>query len=162
MAEKNSHCSYCGSRFQLPQPWPRTCAGCKQTSYVNPAPVAVLLLQVDGGLVVIRRGIPPRQGRLALPGGYINLGETWQHAAARELYEETGIQIDPATVEDFRTLSAPDGTVLIFGLARLAAAALPPFHATDETTERLILRAPEELGFPLHTQAVREYFARPV
>jgi ADP-ribose pyrophosphatase YjhB (NUDIX family) len=161
MAEKNAHCSYCGHRYAARQPWPRTCAGCGQTSYVNPIPVAVLLLQVDGGLVVIRRAIPPRQGSLALPGGYINLGESWQHAACRELFEETGIRVAPETVADFRTLSAPDGTVLVFGLAQLGSAAdLPPFAASDETSERLILRAPEELGFSLHTQVVREFFAR--
>ena len=128
---------------------------------MNPVPVAVLLLQVDGGLVVIRRGIPPRKGSLALPGGYINLGESWQHAASRELFEETAIRLDPDTIQDFRTLSAPDGTVLIFGLARLPAGAeLPPFVASDETCERLILRTAAELGFSLHTQVVREYFAR--
>lgn len=162
MREKNLYCSFCGHRFADQQPWPRTCAGCQQTLYLNPVPVAVLLLQVDAGLLVIRRGIPPRQGRLALPGGYINLGESWQAAASRELFEETGVRIEAATVQDFRTLSAPDGTVLVFGLARFGAASkLPPFVATDETTERLVLYAPEELGFPLHTQVVREYFARP-
>ena len=158
--EKNSHCGYCGHRFAATQPWPRCCAGCQQTSYVNPVPVAVLLLQVDEGLVVIRRAIAPRQGRLALPGGYINLGESWQQAACREVFEETGIRVDPATVEDFRTLSAPDGTVLVFGLARLPAATeLAPFVPSEETSERLILRAPEELGFPLHSQVVSEFFA---
>ncbi len=62
-------------------------------SFLNPLPVAVMLVPAAGGLVVIRRGIEPAKGLLALPGGYINLGESWQQAAARELFEETGIRV---------------------------------------------------------------------
>jgi ADP-ribose pyrophosphatase YjhB (NUDIX family) len=163
MSARNSHCSYCGQRFVEGQPFPRTCAGCQRITYLNPLPVAVVLLPVDGGLLAVRRGIEPRRGRLALPGGYINLGESWQEAGARELFEETGIRIDPAEVADFRVLSAPDGTVLIFGLARPRRGAdLPPFVPTEETAERVVLRGPheEELAFPLHARVVQEFFAR--
>lgn len=160
MPAKNSHCSYCGQRFTS-APWPRTCASCGATSYLNPLPVAVLLLQVGDGVLVIRRSIPPQKGGLALPGGYINAGESWQRATARELFEETGIRIDPASVAEHRVLSAPDGTVLIFGRAALgSAAALPAFSPTAETSELLILHAPQELAFSLHAQVLCEFFAR--
>jgi ADP-ribose pyrophosphatase YjhB (NUDIX family) len=161
MSKRNSHCSYCGHPFAEGQPWPRTCAGCAQTSYLNPLPVAVVLVPIDDGVLLVRRSIPPRQGMLALPGGYINLGESWQAAGAREVFEETGLQLDPQEIRDFRVLSAPDGTVLIFGLAgRRRAAELPAFAPTDEASECVVLRSPEELAFPLHTQAVSEFFAR--
>lgn len=157
---KDTCCSFCGQRYLPEQPWPRTCAGCGATSYQNPLPVAVLLLPVDGGLLAIRRGIEPRRGELALPGGYIGLGESWQEAGARELREETGIRIDPAGVETFDVLSAPDGTVLVFGLAApVRAADLPAFTPTDETTERVVIAGPQEMAFPLHTRVVARYFA---
>jgi ADP-ribose pyrophosphatase YjhB (NUDIX family) len=159
---KNAHCSYCGRAFEAAASWPRTCAGCGETSYVNPLPVAVLLLPVDGALLAVRRAIDPRKGELALPGGFIGAGESWQEAAARELREETGVTVDPAEVEDFRVLSAPDGTVLIFGLARpRPRAALPPFVPSDETAEVCFLTsaaAAADLAFPLHARIVREYF----
>jgi len=160
--KRNSHCSYCGHPFEAEQPWPRACASCAQTSYVNPVPVAVLLLPVDDGLLTIRREIEPRRGMLALPGGYINMGESWQQAAARELMEETGISINPEEVEDFRVLSAPDGTVLIFGLVRTprSAGELPAFTANEETSEVVVLTGPEQLAFPLHTRVVEEFFGR--
>lgn len=158
---KNSHCSFCGAAYAPEQAWPRACVGCQSVSYQNPLPVAVLLLPVDGGLVAVRRGIEPRKGQIALPGGFINLGESWQEAAARELFEETQIQVDPATIRDFRALSAPEGMVLIFGEAPpLAAADLPPFTPNEEATERVILTAPAQIAFPLHTQVLAEWFAR--
>ena len=160
MPEKNSYCSYCGHPFRPDQPWPRQCAACGEFSFLNPLPVAVVLLPVDDGLLVVRRSIEPQKGELALPGGFITQGETWQQAGARELFEETGIAIEPQDIGEFRALSNPGGTILIvFGLApKQSAAALPPFAPNDEATERLVLNSPEELAFPLHTQAAREFF----
>lgn len=158
---KHSHCSYCGRRFEEGAAWPRACAGCGNVSYLNPLPVAVLLLPVGGGLLVVRRAIPPRQGQIALPGGFINHGESWQAAAARELFEEAQVVVDPAEIAEFRVRSAPDGTVLIFGLAAPRAAEdLPPFAPCDEVSERLVIDGPAELAFPLHTEAAIAYFER--
>lgn len=159
MPVKNSHCSYCGAPFAPDQHWPRTCASCGQTSYVNPLPVAVLLLPVDDGLLCIRRGIEPRKGQLALPGGFIDKGERWQAAAARELREETGIVVAPEQVRLFDVHSAPDGTLLVFGLGpTLTEPSLPPFRATDETSERVIVRGGQELAFGLHTRVLEAFF----
>jgi ADP-ribose pyrophosphatase YjhB (NUDIX family) len=161
MGKKGSHCSYCGSLFAEEQPWPRKCAGCSSTTFQNPLPVAVVLQPVDDGLLMVRRSIEPHQGKLALPGGFIGLGESWQEAGARELEEETGLRVDARQIQDFRVLSAPDGTVLVFGLARaLTAAEIPEFVANSEVSETVVLRAPEPLAFPLHTQVANEYFER--
>ena len=159
VGNKNSHCSYCGAPFAAGAGWPRTCGACGAISYVNPLPVAVLLVPVDGGLLTIRRAIEPHLGKLALPGGYIGVGESWQQAGAREVLEETGVTVDAAGVVDVRVLSAPDGTVLIFGEAR-PLASVPSLSPNPEVSELVVLRAPEPLAFPLHTQIVNEWFAR--
>src|SRR5262245_51757839 len=156
MPTKHAHCSYCGHRFVDGQAWPRLCAGCNQQSFINPTPVAVVLLPVDKGLLVIRRGIEPQLGQLALPGGYIDFGESWQQACARELHEETGIVISPDDIVERRVCSAPRGLLLVFGEARpLRSAELPAFVPTDETTERAVIDSPVDLAFPLHTQVMR-------
>jgi ADP-ribose pyrophosphatase YjhB (NUDIX family) len=161
MHGKNSHCSYCGHPFGIGDAWPRHCSHCGNISFLNPIPVAVVLLPVDEGLIVIRRGIEPRKGMLALPGGYINLGESWQEAAAREVYEETGIALKTHEVREFGVRSADDGTLLIFALAKpRTSQEIPLFKPTDETTERAVLTEPMDLAFALHTEMVGLFFRR--
>jgi ADP-ribose pyrophosphatase YjhB (NUDIX family) len=158
---KNSHCSYCGVRF-TDTPWPRTCAGCGRMSWVNPLPVSVVLLPIDDGLLLVRRAIPP-VGQLALPGGYINLGESWEEAGAREVFEETGIRIEPSELTHFQTRSTPppDTLLIVFGLARpRKKSELPAFVPNDETQEITVANAPIRLAFSLHTGAMADWFAK--
>ncbi|MBN2688089.1 MAG: NUDIX hydrolase, partial [Deltaproteobacteria bacterium] len=44
-------------------------------------------------VLLVRRGIPPSEGLWAIPGGHVELGETLQETAEREILEETGIVI---------------------------------------------------------------------
>lgn len=156
-----TYCSFCASPFAPAQPWPRRCATCGNTTYRNPLPVSVVLIPVDDGLLVVRRAIPPRSGQIALPGGFINHGEGWQAAGAREVAEEVGLAIDPAQIQTFAVRSAPDGTLLVFGLAApLRASDMPPFVPNDEASERLVISGPTELAFPLHTEVAALYFAQ--
>jgi len=159
MPERNSHCSYCGHAFVSGQEWPRECASCAQLSYRNPLPVAVALLPVDDALLVVRRDIEPHRGHLALPGGFIDYGEAWQAAVVRELREETGVGAAAENVRLFDVLSAPDGTVLIFGtLPATTAAALPEMAPTAETSGWELIDGPTDLAFPLHTRVARAFF----
>ncbi len=159
MYEKNAHCSFCGSRFPAAAPWPRTCRECGNRSYLNPLPVAVVLQPVADGIVVIRRGIEPQKGTLTLPGGYIDFGETWQEAGARELREETGITIDAGELTLYDVMNGLDGTLVVFGLGREKPRdALQPFRSA-ETEEVVLIDRPMELGFAMHTRVVSRFFS---
>ncbi|HMQ34527.1 MAG TPA: NUDIX domain-containing protein [Chloroflexaceae bacterium] len=161
MYRQHSHCSFCGHPFLDGQRWPRICGHCGSTTYRNPLPVALVLQPVDDGLLVIRRSAAPRQGQLALPGGFIEMHESWQQAAARELREEAGVTVRPETITDFGTRSTPDGYLLVFGLGpQLRAADLTPFRPNREAEARLTLTAPADLAFPLHTEMVHRFFTR--
>jgi len=160
MPDRYAHCTFCGARFTRNQPWPRRCAACGETSYLNPKPVAVAVQPVGAGLLVVRRAIPPAQALLALPGGYIDTGETWQAATVRELSEETGLKANPAAVRLYDTVSAPDGTLLVFGLlpALASESAIPPSTPNDESLGWEILPGPADLGFTIHTEIATRYF----
>ena len=54
---------------------------------------AVILLNNKKDLILIRRKNPPFQGELALPGGFVDIGETVENACIREAKEETNINI---------------------------------------------------------------------
>nr|WP_299644281.1 NUDIX domain-containing protein [uncultured Chloroflexus sp.] len=161
MYRQYSFCSFCGHPFAEHQSWPRICSHCGSTTYRNPLPVVLLLQPVDDGLLLIRRAAHPRRGQLALPGGFIEMGERWQDAAARELYEEAGIEIDPALVSDFAARSTPDGYLLVFGIGpQLRSEDLPVFLPNSEAADRVIITAPAELAFPLHTEMVLRFFTQ--
>jgi 8-oxo-dGTP diphosphatase len=159
-----THCPFCGSRYSAGTQWPRDCAGCGETSWANPLPVAVALQPVTTeagkrGLVVVRRDVEPCRGQLALPGGYIEVGETWQEGAVRELKEETGLDASAEQANLFDARSAVNTLDLFALLPVRAAEELPDSAATAEATEWLVLYEPVELAFPAHTSAMEAYFS---
>ena len=64
----------------------------------NPIPTIDSLIEMDGKIVLVRRGVEPFKGKLALPGGHVELGETVEEAAVRETEEETGLKIRPVDI----------------------------------------------------------------
>lgn len=156
---KDAHCSYCGAPFPDGLSWPRRCPRCQNVTYRNPLPVSVVLLPIDDGLLLVRRTQNPSAGKLALPGGFIEVGETWQEAGAREVREETGFTVDAGGVRLFDARSAPDGTLLVFGLAQPQASQdMPPFVPSSETSEMELMRGPLELAFSTHTEVAARYW----
>lgn len=81
--------------------------------YKNPLPTVDIIIEVDGGIVLIERKNPPFGW--ALPGGFVDYGESLEAAAQREALEETGLEVellrqlhtysDPQRDQRFHTIS---------------------------------------------------------
>ena len=59
--------------------------------YRNPFPTVDIIIEIEGGIVLIKRRNPPPGW--AIPGGYVDYGETVEEAAVREAKEETGLDV---------------------------------------------------------------------
>lgn len=160
-------CTYCAAMMGTDS-WPRRCPACKQFMYRNPTPVGVGVIPViknDGpnrpyGLLVIRRDIEPEKGKLALPGGFMEYGETWQRAIAREVDEETGggVMLDAESIAPYHVETATNGNLLIFGIAPGYPYEAIRFQANNEVQEWDVLWRPEPLAFPTHTKVAEKFF----
>lgn len=68
------------------------CLSCGYIHYVNPLPSVGIIAVKDGKCLLIKRGKEPGKGHWAPPSGFVEIGETLEDAAARELLEETGLK----------------------------------------------------------------------
>jgi 8-oxo-dGTP diphosphatase len=127
------------------------------TSFRNPLPtVDVVVERGDGKVLLIRRRNPPLGW--ALPGGFLDAGESAEAAARREVKEETGVEVlltDLLGVysEPGRDPRHPTITVVYVGRSR------DPLRAGDDAAEAQefgLEDLPEDLAFD-HGRILRDY-----
>ncbi len=165
---KNQFCSFCGTRHTM-EDFPRTCPGCNRITFLNPLPVVVCvqpvikltsIFNITRGLLYARRAIQPRHGEWALVGGHIEDGETVEEAALREFKEETSLDMG-MNVRITRSYANGKGHVLIACEADyIDHEVAMQAKCCHENSEIGILWQPTELGFPIHTQIVKDWFER--
>lgn len=72
--------------------------------YRNPLVTVDIIIEIDSGIILIERKNPPYGW--ALPGGFVDYGESLEASAVREAKEETSLDIQ--LIEQFHTYSDPD------------------------------------------------------
>jgi 8-oxo-dGTP diphosphatase len=68
------------------------------TEHKNPAPTVDIILQKDSNILLVKRKKDPFKDHLALPGGFVNVGEKVEDAVKREAFEETSLEIEPIDI----------------------------------------------------------------
>lgn len=127
--------------------------------YRNPLPTVDVIIALEKGIVLIRRRHPPYGW--ALPGGFVNYGESLEAAAIREAKEETSLEVE--LISQFGAYSNPGRdprhhsiTVVFTALARGEP------EAADDAVDIGIFNQdglPQELAFD-HGEILRDYFQK--
>jgi len=136
-----------------------TCATCGYIHYQNPVPGAGVLVEMNGGVVLIRRGHAPNKGKWALPAGFIEADESIEEAAIRECKEETNLDVE--LIDMFGVDSFPEGStqsgIIIFYRARPIGGSLSP---GDDAAEAKIFTPetlPPDLAFRTHRDVLTRW-----
>ncbi len=89
------YCPKCGSEhFKRSGDKSLKCRNCGFHMFFNSsAAVAALVVDKEGKLMLVTRGVEPDYGKLDLPGGFVDPGETAEHAIERELKEELNLLV---------------------------------------------------------------------
>ncbi len=128
------------------------CPDCGFVLYQNPVPGAGVLVEMEDGVVLIRRGHPPHKGRWALPAGFIEADESTEEAAIRECKEETGLDVE--LIELFGVDSFPEGPIqsgiIIFYRARPLGGELRPGDDAAEVAIFAPDALPPDVAFRTH------------
>lgn len=158
--ESRTYCIDCGTVHQE-LIFPKKCTNpvCQREMYVNPIPVVVVIVPIiDQGVLLGRRLIEPQIGHWALPGGFVDEGESYENAAKRELREEMNLDYQGS----FKLLgiqSIPSGAHMIIMLeAEPISLESVTFKANLEVSEMSITDKPMKLAFPIHTHYLQLYF----
>ena len=95
------YCPKCGSpHFEVNNEKSKRCADCGFVYYFNSSAATVAFILNDKNeLLVCRRGKEPAKGTLDLSGGFIDMHETGEEGVAREVLEETGLQVEEAVYQ---------------------------------------------------------------
>lgn len=162
------HCPRCAAARSAEEDAIRfACGACGFVYYYNVAvSSSVLLVAADGAALFIRRARDPGKDKLALPGGFVDRGETAEAAAMRELREEAGVKLERVDfLASFPNLYAYRGVeypvVDLFFVAEVETRAARPL---DDVTE-VVWTAPaslteNDLAFPSHPRALAAYLAK--
>jgi len=125
--------------------------------YRNPLLTVDIIIECQGGIVLIERKNPPLGW--ALPGGFVDYGESLESAAAREALEETSLAVK--LLEQFHTYSDPnrDPRHHTVSTVFIATAQGSPVAADDAVKADIYF--PNNLPAPLafdHSTILNDYF----
>ncbi len=123
----------------------------------NPLPTVDIIIEYQGGIVLVRRKNPPHGW--AIPGGFVDYGETLEDAAAREAMEETGLHV--RIVRQFHSYSSPDRDPRFHTISTVfIAAGSGKLLAADDAADAAVFKEqslPQDIVFD-HKTILEDYF----
>ncbi len=132
--------------------------------YRNPVPTVDIIIEMEGekgsqGIVLIKRKYPPPGW--ALPGGFVEYGETLEEAAIREAKEETCLEVQLQC--QMHTYSDPQRDPRKHTISTVFIAKAKGQPRAQDDAQEIGVFTKEELTFPLafdHRKILEDYFNR--
>jgi ADP-ribose pyrophosphatase YjhB (NUDIX family) len=159
------YCPSCGAAREAGRTQPLLCETCGFKIYVNITPATGgFLRRGDGKVLFIIRGHEPAKGKLAIPGGFVDDGETAEEGLRREFMEEVGVKL-----RELSFLCSHPNAYLYCGVTYpvldfffVAEAAGDENPAALDAVESFLWLDPmgvkeEEMAFPSMAYALRKY-----
>lgn len=132
----------------------------RHREFKNPIPTVDIIIELeDKGIILIKRKNPPHGW--AIPGGFVDYGESLEDAAKREAKEETSLDVE--LIKQFHTYSDPkrDKRFHTISTVYIAKAKGEPMAADDAAEIGIfnIDNLPEPIVFD-HKEILRDYFSK--
>ncbi|HEU4344631.1 MAG TPA: NUDIX domain-containing protein [Candidatus Binatia bacterium] len=119
--------------------------------------MAGTIFTLNGGIVLLRRGVEPAQGKWVFPGGYVDRGENVSDAAVRETKEECLLDVEIASLLNVYSYARSPNIIVVYA-ARVIGGEL---QAADESVEAKSFASSEipwpDLAFDSTKDALRDY-----
>jgi ADP-ribose pyrophosphatase YjhB (NUDIX family) len=159
-------CPYCATPLKVQVRYGKNrpaCEACGFVQFQDPKVAASTLVTRGDEVLLIRRGVPPRQGFWALPAGFVEVDELPEQTAVREAAEETGLEIELDGLVAIRRIANPDKPgILIYYRGHPIGGIL---QAADDVTDARWVAASEipwhELAFETTSEMLRLWLTSP-
>lgn len=155
------YCPVCGTPLATAEIESRTrkaCPSCSWVHYENPLPVTVAYtVNPAGELLVVRRAHHPAYNEWALPGGFLESGETPQEGCLRELLEETSLsgKID-RLIGAYHRKSEMYGSLLVIAYKVVTMAGTPKINHELLEAGFFPLESIPQINIPLHQKIIMD------
>jgi ADP-ribose pyrophosphatase YjhB (NUDIX family) len=150
-------CPRCGKPPTIEAPRSIRCSHCGYGAFYNPKPVAVVIpVTADQKIILMRRGFEPRRGHWSLPSGFVDLGETVETAAVREVSEELDLRVEITGLVGVYSHAEESTVVVVYAASALG------IPSTSEEALEVKAFAPidipwQHLAFWSEKSALRDY-----
>ncbi len=128
-------------------------------TYKNPFPTVDIIIEYKDGIILIKRKNPPIGW--ALPGGFVDYGESLEDSAIREAKEETGLNV--SLIRQFHTYSDPNRDPRFHTISTVyIAKGEGKLSAGDDAKEAVVFtknNLPDNIVFD-HKKILEDYFTR--
>ena len=133
------------------------CQACSFIFYQDPKVVAGTVFTLEGGIVLLQRGVEPSLGKWVFPGGYVDRGESVQDAAVRETKEESQLDVKLGPLLNVYSYRRSPNVIVVYTAEVIGG----ELAAADESVDARIFKMGEipwhDLAFDSTREALNDY-----